>query len=90
MANHLSAEKALRQTKKHNLRNCARRSRIKTFVKKAAVIKKDTDYNVAFENFIKAQSELQRGVSKGVIHKNTAARKISRLHKKLKLLEQAK
>lgn len=84
MANHKSALKRIRQTQKRTANNRDRLSRIKTFIKK--FISGLGTENVAAD-FCRAQSEIQRGVSKGIIHKNTAARKISRLHRLLKASE---
>jgi small subunit ribosomal protein S20 len=86
MAHHKSAEKRLRQTVKRTAINRARDSRVKTAVKsvEAAIAsgKKDT----AEAALKAAQPILQSGVGKGVLHKNTAARKISRLSKRVKAL----
>jgi small subunit ribosomal protein S20 len=79
MANHKSAEKRIRQTAKRTLINKARLSRIRTFVKKVEAAIAAGDRAAATEAFRAAQPELQRGVNKGVLHRNTAARKISRL-----------
>lgn len=79
MANHKSAEKRIRQTAKRTIVNKARLSRIRTFVKKVEAAIAAGDRTAATEAFRAAQPELQRGVNKGVLHCNTAARKISRL-----------
>lgn len=79
MANHKSAEKRIRQTAKRTIVNKARLSRIRTFVKKVEAAIAAGDRTAATEAFRAAQPELQRGVNKGVLHRNTAARKISRL-----------
>ena len=86
MANHKSAEKRIRVTKARTIVNDARRSRVRTFVKKAeaAIIKGNKDE--AVEAVRVMESEINRGVSKGVVHKNTAARKVSRMVKKLKAM----
>ncbi|GBD41129.1 30S ribosomal protein S20 [bacterium HR39] len=88
MANYPSAKKRIRQTIKRTMRNKARRSRIRTFVRKVEEAIARGDYEAAREAFVKAESELRRGVTKGVLHINTAARKISRLSKKVKALGQ--
>jgi len=86
MAHHKSAEKRLRQTVKRTAINRARDSRVKTAIKSVegaiASGKKDT----AEAALKAAQPILQSGVGKGVLHKNTAARKISRLSKRVKAL----
>ncbi len=81
MADHKSALKRIRQTKVRTIRNRDRISRIRTFIKKfiASIGSKEAEIN-----FIAAQSELSKGVSRGVLNKNTASRKISRLNKLLK------
>ena len=86
MANHKSAEKRIKVTKARTIVNDARRSRVRTFVKKAeaAIIKGNKDE--ATEAVRVMESEITRGVSKGVVHKNTAARKVSRMVKKLKAM----
>ncbi len=84
MANHKSALKRIRQNSKRAERNKDRISRIKTFIKKfVASIGSDN----AISAFSVAQSEIQRGASIGVFHRNTANRKVSRLHKMLKRSE---
>ncbi|HNB26115.1 MAG TPA: 30S ribosomal protein S20 [Alphaproteobacteria bacterium] len=85
MAHHKSAEKRIRQTPKRTQRNRARVSAIKTAVKKAEVALSAGDKSAAAA-LQAAQSEMQRGVTKGVMHRNTVARKVSRLTKRLKAL----
>ena len=81
MADHKSALKRIRQTETRTARNKDRISRIRTAVKKF-------NQSLGTENvdaaFIVAQSELQRGVTKGVLHQNAASRKISRMASKMK------
>jgi small subunit ribosomal protein S20 len=79
MANHKSAEKRIRQTERRTAVNKARLSRIRTFVKKVEAAIATGDKEAARAALVVAQPELQRGVGKGVVHRNTAARKISRL-----------
>ncbi|MDR0677332.1 MAG: 30S ribosomal protein S20 [Holosporaceae bacterium] len=81
MANHKSALKRIRRNRKSESLNKGRISRIRTFIKK--FISSLGMENVSTD-FSRAQSEIQKGVTKGVLHKNTAARKISRLNKTLK------
>lgn len=80
MANHKSALKRIKQNEKRSVRNTDRISRIRTFIKKF-MNSLGGDKDQAFKE---AQSEIQKGVSKGVLHPNTASRKVSRLHKLLK------
>ncbi|MFN8722775.1 MAG: 30S ribosomal protein S20 [Rhodospirillales bacterium] len=86
MANHKSAEKRIRQTERRTEVNRARMSRIRTFIKKVESALDAGDKSAAAEAFNLAQPEIQRGVVKGVIHRNTAARKISRLAGRIKEL----
>jgi small subunit ribosomal protein S20 len=82
MANHPSALKRMRQSEKKRLRNMAYRSRIRTAVKKflRAAGEQSAD---ATQLLRLASSLLQKGVSKGIVHQNTASRTISRLSKRL-------
>lgn len=86
MANHKSAEKRIRQTKSRTEVNSARVSRIRTFIKKvesAISAGKKSDAQQALKD---AQPEIMRGVSKGVLKKATASRKMSRLSARIKNL----
>ena len=89
MPNKASAKKRLRQTLKKTTENKNRKTRIKTFVKKVEQAIVQGDQAVANEAFRTAQSEVMRGVTKGVLHKNSASRKISRLNSKVKVLKKA-
>lgn len=86
MANNPSAEKRIRQTEKRTERNRARRSRVRTFLRRVelaiAAGKKD-DATRAFKD---CQPEMQRAVSKGVAHLNTVSRKLSRLSARIKAI----
>jgi len=84
MANHKSAQKRIRQTEKRNELNRARRSKIRTITRSALEAIAKGDANEAKTSVRKAESALARGVSKGVVHWKTAARKTSRLAKKAK------
>ncbi|MGI4880175.1 MAG: 30S ribosomal protein S20 [Janthinobacterium lividum] len=86
MANTPQAEKRIRRNDRRAEINKARVSRIRTFVKKVeSAIEGGTSEN-ARAALLAAQPELMRGVAKGVMHKNTVARKISRLAKRVKAL----
>ena len=85
MANHKSSKKAIRKIAARTLVNKNRVSRIRTFIKKAEQ-SFSAEKGAAVEALRSAESELMKGVSKGVLHKNTAARKVSRLTKRLKAL----
>lgn len=86
MANTPQAKKRIRRNAARAEVNGARVSRIRTFVKKVESALESGDKSAA-ESALKAmQPELARGVAKGVVHKNTAARKFSRLTKRLSAL----
>ena len=84
MANHASALKRVRRNARRADINGARRGRIRTFIKKIETALLAGDKTAAEEAFKNAQPEIQRGVAKGILHKNTAARKISRLSARVK------
>lgn len=86
MAHHKSALKRIRQTEVRTERNRARRSRIRTFVKKVELAIGSGDKEAAKVAFEAAQPEVHRGVTKGVLHRNTAARKLSRLSGRIKAM----
>ena len=86
MANTASAQKRNRQTKRRTARNQARKSRVRTFVKKVETAIAGGDRAAAGEALRAAQPEMQRAASKGVVHKNTVARKLSRLSARIKAL----
>lgn len=86
MANTASARKRIRQTERRTLRNQARKSRMRTFIKKVEAAIAGGDKAVAAEAFKAAQPEMQRAAGKGVIHSNTVARKLSRLSARIKAL----
>ncbi len=84
MANTPSSKKRVRQLVRKTEVNKARRSRIKSFVKKVDESINAGDSQSAIGALRLAQPEIQRGVTKGIFHKNTASRKISRLAKRVK------
>jgi small subunit ribosomal protein S20 len=86
MANTASARKRIRQTLRRTERNQARKSRMRTFVKKVEAAIAGGDKDVALVAFRLAQPELQRAAGKGVIHPNTIARKLSRFSARIKSL----
>ncbi|HET6467251.1 MAG TPA: 30S ribosomal protein S20 [Geminicoccaceae bacterium] len=86
MAHHRSAKKRIRQTEKRTLINKSRVSRIRTFVRKVETALASGDAETARNAFAAAEPEIRRGVSKGVLHMNTASRKISRLSRRVKAL----
>ena len=86
MAHHRSAKKRIRQTAKRTAVNRSRMSRIKTFVRKVEDALSKGDPSLAQAAFREAEPEIRRGISKGVLHINTASRKISRLSRRVKAL----
>ena len=86
MANTASARKRIRQTEKRTIRNRARRSRVRTFLRKVELAISGGDKTQAQLAFRAAQPELQRAVTKGVLHRNTVSRKLSRLSARIKAL----
>ncbi|MBO1073094.1 30S ribosomal protein S20 [Roseomonas marmotae] len=86
MANTASARKRIRQTATRNERNRARRSRVSTFLVKVEKAIAGGDKTAAQAAFKDVQPELQRAGTKGVMHANTVARKLSRLSARIKAL----
>ena len=86
MATHPSAEKRHRQAERRTIVNRARESRIRTFIKKVETAISSGDKDAARTAFALAEPEMQRGVSKGVLHQNTVSRKLSRLSARIKAL----
>ncbi|MDB5440915.1 MAG: ribosomal protein [Caulobacteraceae bacterium] len=84
MANNPGAKKAIRKIAARTEVNKARRSRVRTYVRKFEEALTSGDIALAKTAFIEAQSELMRSVSKGVTHKNTGSRKVARLAAALK------
>ena len=87
MANHKSAKKRIRRNANRAEINKSRVSRIRTFLKRVETAIASGDKGAAKTALKEAQPELMRGVSKGVLHKNTASRKMSRLSAKVKTVE---
>ena len=86
MANHKSAKKRIRRNANRAEINKSRISRIRTFLKRVETAIASGDKGAAQIALKEAQPELMRGVSKGVLHKNTASRKMSRLSAKVKIV----
>ncbi|HEB77158.1 MAG TPA: 30S ribosomal protein S20 [Methylothermaceae bacterium] len=86
MANIASAKKRARQARKRYMRNKAHRSRMRTFIKKVIKAIDAGDLATAQEAYRKAVPIIDSMVNKGIIHKNNAARKKSRLNARLKAL----
>ena len=83
MANTPQAKKRIRRNATRTDINHSRISRIRTFIKLVELAIADGKKTAAAEALKKVQPEVARGVARGVIHKNTAARKISRLSKRV-------
>ncbi len=86
MANTTSAKKATRKIARRTDINKARRSRLRTFIRKVEEAIASGDVSVAAEALRVAQPEIQRAATKGVMHRNTASRKVSRLAQRVKAL----
>jgi len=86
MANSLQAKKRARRATKRAVINSARRSRIRTFIRRVEEAIASGDQTVAAAALKTAQPEIMRGVTKGVLHKNTASRKVSRLSARVNAL----
>ena len=86
MPNIASAKKRVRQTEKRTAINHARKSRIRTITRSVEEAIQSGDKAAAETALKAAEPEIMRGVSKGVIHKNTGARKVSRLTKRVSKL----
>ncbi|WP_442754217.1 30S ribosomal protein S20 [Methylocystis sp. JAN1] len=86
MANTASAKKAVRKIERRTAVNRARRSRMRTFVRKVEEAIASGDAALAAAALQNAAPEMMRAAQKGVIHKNTASRKVSRLSARVKAL----
>lgn len=87
MANSPQARKRIRQTERRTDVNRARRGRIRTFIRGVEKALESGDASAAAEALKIAEPEIMRGVSKGVLAKNTASRKISRLSARVRSLK---
>ncbi len=86
MANSPQAKKRARQNERRYEINKARRTRVRTFLRKVEEAIESGDKEAAQAALRAAQPELMRGVSRGIFHKNTVARKMSRLSSRVKAL----
>ncbi len=86
MANIKSAEKRNRQNEVRYERNRSKMTRIRTFLRKVEEAIQSGNKESAAQSFKLAQPELHKGVSKGLLHKNTVSRKLSRLNARIKSL----
>ncbi len=89
MANHKSALKRIRQNKKRRMRNKSRKTRVKTCIKAVLAAIEEKSPEKALEALRKAQKIIDQTAAKGTLHKRNAARKISRLTKKVAALQKA-
>jgi small subunit ribosomal protein S20 len=89
MANTTSAQKATRKIARRTEVNTARRSRVRTFIRKVEEAIASGDPKAAQEAMRVTESEIMRAVSKGVIAKNTGSRKVARLTQRVKALTPA-
>jgi small subunit ribosomal protein S20 len=89
MANHISSKKRTVRNAKRAAINKARTSRLRTTLKKVEVAIAAGNTKDAEAALKKAKPEIMKGVSKGLLHKNSAARKMSRLSAKIKALKKA-
>jgi len=86
MANSPQSKKRARQAQRRTLVNKTRRTRIRTFIRKVEEAITGGDQAIAAAALRAAQPEIMRGVTKGILHKNTASRKMSRLSSRVKAL----
>ncbi len=86
MANHKSAKSRIVRNNKRAVINGARRSRVRTFIKKVEAAIVAGDKELANNSLKVAESEMMKAVRKGVFKLNTASRKVSRLSQKIKAL----
>lgn len=87
MANTASAKKAVRKIALRTAINKSRKSRVRTFVRKVETAIGTGDHTAALAALRMAEPELLRAAQKGVLHKNTASRKVSRLASRVKALQ---
>ena len=86
MANTSSAKKRVRRDERKTATNISRRSRIRTFIKRVETAIETGDKDAANAALKSAQPELMCGVTRGVVNKNAASRKISRLSRRIKAI----
>lgn len=86
MAKSRTPAKRIKQAEKNRLRNKSYKSRLKNLQAKYEASLKENDFELAKDNLLQLTSAIDRSVNKGILHKNTAARKKSKLTKKLQAL----
>lgn len=89
MANHASAKTRIRRNDRRAVINNNRRARMRTFIKRVVSAIEEGNADKASAALKDAQPEIHRSVAKGLLHKNTAARKLSRLSASIRKLKQA-
>ncbi len=87
MANTRSAKKAIRKMARRTSVNQSRRSRIRTYVRKVEEAIENGSKEAALDALKDAQPQLVRGTSKGIMHRNTVSRKISRLARRINAMQ---
>jgi small subunit ribosomal protein S20 len=86
MAHHKSAQKRIRRNAKREVINTARKNRIRSFIRRVEDAIDAGDKDSAAAALRAAQPEIHRGVNKGILHRNTAARRLSRLSTRINAL----
>jgi small subunit ribosomal protein S20 len=86
MANTTSAKKMTRKIAKRTIVNRSRRSRMRTFIRKVEEAIASGDQTAAVDALKAAEPEIMRAAQKGIVHKNTASRKVSRLASRVRSL----
>ncbi|TDI62312.1 MAG: 30S ribosomal protein S20 [Alphaproteobacteria bacterium] len=87
MANTQSAKKAIRSMARRTIVNQSRRSRIRTYIRKVEEAIENGSKEAALNALKEAQPQLMRGVTKGIFHRNTASRKVSRLSRRINAMQ---
>ncbi len=87
MANTQSAKKAIRNMARRTIVNQSRRSRVRTYIRKVEEAIENGSKEAALNALKEAQPQLMRGVTKGIFHRNTASRKVSRLSRRINVMQ---
>jgi small subunit ribosomal protein S20 len=86
MAHHKSAQKRIRRNANREVINTARKNRIRSFIRKVEEAIAAGEKDTAAAALRAAQPEIHRGINKGILHRNTAARRLSRLSTRINAL----
>lgn len=89
MANSAQARKRARQAEKRRIHNASQRSMVRTYIKRVSAAIESGDASAASSAYAEATPLIDKMVTKGIMHKNKAARHKSRLHKKIKALRES-